>query len=73
MKKLDELRRRWRMSEDRLRLVTAVGDPGEVAEQARALLDAGLGGLIFNIADVHDLDSVALAGETLSGVVATPA
>jgi alkanesulfonate monooxygenase SsuD/methylene tetrahydromethanopterin reductase-like flavin-dependent oxidoreductase (luciferase family) len=72
VKKLDELRRRWRMSEDRLRLVTAVGDPGEVAERARALLDAGLDGLILSIADVHDVESVALVGETLSGVVATP-
>jgi F420-dependent oxidoreductase-like protein len=73
MERFEELRRRWRMPEERLRGVTAVGDPAEVAEQAQALLDAGLDGLIFSIADVHDLESVALAGETLSGVLAAAA
>jgi F420-dependent oxidoreductase-like protein len=45
--------------------VTA-GDPDTVTEKAAALLDAGLDGLIFNLPDAHDLDTVALAGETLS-------
>ena len=42
-----------------------LGDPDEVGEQVQALLDAGIDGLIFNMPDPHDLDSVALAGETL--------
>jgi hypothetical protein len=33
-------------------------------------LTAGLDGLLFNMADVQDLDLVALAGETLSKAVA---
>ena len=42
-----------------------VGDPDKIAEQASALLDAGLDALIFNMPDVHDLETVALVGETL--------
>jgi hypothetical protein len=38
-----------------------------VAEQAQALLGAGL---IFNMPDVEDLEAVALAGETLRRAVA---
>jgi F420-dependent oxidoreductase-like protein len=46
------------------------GDPDEVGEQVRALLDTGLDGIVFNLpADGHDLASVRLAGETLTGVV----
>jgi F420-dependent oxidoreductase-like protein len=42
-----------------------VGGPDEIAEQVQALLDAGLDGLIFNLPDAHDLESVALAGSVL--------
>jgi hypothetical protein len=42
------------------------GDPDGVAEQAAELLDAGLDGLIFSLPDASDLNSMALAGETLS-------
>ena len=55
--------------EDRLHAGSIVGDPDTVAEQAQALLDAGLDGLTFVIPDAHDLDSVALAGETLAPLV----
>ena len=48
-----------------------VGDPDDVAEQARAYLDAGLDGLMFNMPDAYDLESVALAGKALSAVVST--
>jgi F420-dependent oxidoreductase-like protein len=58
---------------DVVRTQMLVGDPDEVAERAQELLDAGLDGLIFNMPDVYDLESVALAGETLSRVVATRA
>lgn len=45
--------------------VTA-GGPDEVAAEVRDLLDAGLDGLMFNMPDAHDLDTVRLAGETLT-------
>jgi len=50
---------------DRLRNVLTVGTPDEVVEQVRALRDAGIEALILNMPDPYDLDSVALAGETL--------
>ena len=43
-----------------------VGDPDTVAEQARAYFDAGLDGLLFNMADAYDLETVALAGKALT-------
>ena len=48
-----------------------VGDPDEVAEQVQAYLDAGLDGITLSMPDVCDLESVALAGETLGAVVGT--
>jgi F420-dependent oxidoreductase-like protein len=56
---------------DRLAATGITGDPGEVAEQAQPFLDAGLDGLTFSMPEVHDLEQVALAGETLSAVVGT--
>jgi F420-dependent oxidoreductase-like protein len=47
-----------------------VGDPDAVAEQARTYLDAGMDGLIFNMPDAYDLESVALAGKALSTALA---
>ena len=42
------------------------GSPDEVAEQANALLEMGLNGMVFNMPfDGHDLDAVELAGKTL--------
>jgi F420-dependent oxidoreductase-like protein len=50
------------------------GDPDEVGEQASAVLGLGLDGLVVNmVADGHDLESVALAGEALARVVGAPA
>ncbi|MDQ1446153.1 MAG: hypothetical protein QOI20_2617 [Acidimicrobiaceae bacterium] len=46
-----------------------VGGPDEIAEQVQELLDAGLDGLVFNMPDAHELDSVRLAGEVLSKVL----
>ncbi len=49
------------------RLATAVnGDPDSVLEQVDAFLDAGLDGLLFNLPDVYDLETLNLAGRTLS-------
>jgi F420-dependent oxidoreductase-like protein len=54
------------MPEDRARSVGIVGDPDGLAEQAQAFLDAGLDGLTFSIADVHDVETVALVGRALA-------
>jgi alkanesulfonate monooxygenase SsuD/methylene tetrahydromethanopterin reductase-like flavin-dependent oxidoreductase (luciferase family) len=60
-------RRGW--SIEQYRAYSLVGTPDMVGEQARAYLDAGLEGLFFNMPDVYDLETVALAGKTLSSVV----
>ena len=49
------------------RAMVTAGDPDAVVEQVAALYDAGLDGVVFNIPDVRDLDTVRLAGETLTG------
>jgi F420-dependent oxidoreductase-like protein len=67
-RKVDILRARAQMPEERLRMMLTIGDPDEVAEQASALLDAGLDGLVFNMPDVEDIDTLTLAGETLAGL-----
>ena len=41
------------------------GTPDQVAEQAQAFLDVGIEGLTVILPDGHDLEAVALAGETL--------
>jgi F420-dependent oxidoreductase-like protein len=56
---------------ERLAANGLVGDPGEVAEQAQPFLDAGLDGLTFSMPQVHDLEQLALAGETLSELIGT--
>ena len=68
-RKLDELRRRPGVPERMLATLVA-GDPEAVAEQSTELLDAGLDGLIFNTPDAHDLETVALIGETLAPLMA---
>jgi F420-dependent oxidoreductase-like protein len=60
---------RAKMDPERLKLVLTLGDPDEVAEQVQALLDAGIEGFVFNLPNPQDLDTVALAGETLRRVV----
>jgi F420-dependent oxidoreductase-like protein len=55
---------------ERLQATLTVGDPDEVGERVRALFDAGLDGLVFNMPNPWDLDAVALAGETLSRAAA---
>jgi F420-dependent oxidoreductase-like protein len=56
---------RLKLDPDRLRQVLNVGTPDEIVEQVHTHLEAGLDGFVFNMPDPHDLDSVALAGETL--------
>jgi F420-dependent oxidoreductase-like protein len=57
--------------EDRVRTMGLVGGPDAIAEQVQTFLDAGLDGVTFSIYDVHDLETVALAGETVGAVVGT--
>jgi F420-dependent oxidoreductase-like protein len=57
---------RMALPEERLRMTLTCGDPDEVGEMVRALLEAGLDGLVFNMPDPYDADAVALAGETLA-------
>jgi F420-dependent oxidoreductase-like protein len=61
---------RMNIDPERLRMVLTLGGPNEIGEQVRALLDAGLDGLIFHMPSPYDLDTVALAGETLTRAVA---
>ena len=43
------------------------GDPDEVVGRVQELVALGLDGFVVNlVADAHDTDAVALAGETLS-------
>ena len=46
-------------------VVRGVGDVDTVLGTCQELLDAGVEGLIFNLADAHDLEAVAFVGETL--------
>ena len=57
------------VSEERIAAQSIVGDPDAVAEQVAAFLDAGLDGLVVNIPDVHDLETVARAGDILSRAI----
>jgi alkanesulfonate monooxygenase SsuD/methylene tetrahydromethanopterin reductase-like flavin-dependent oxidoreductase (luciferase family) len=66
--KLAAMRERG-VPEERLAAVVIAGDPDGVAEQVAAHLDAGLDGLVVNMPDVHDLETVALAGEVLAKAI----
>jgi F420-dependent oxidoreductase-like protein len=65
MRKLDAVKRSG-ISEERLRTLVMAGDADSLAEQTQAFLDVGIEGLTIRIPDVHDLETVALVGETLS-------
>jgi F420-dependent oxidoreductase-like protein len=61
-KKAEPLRARFG---ERFEVIGMAGGPDEVRAQARELRDAGLDGLIVNLPDAYDLETVALAGDTL--------
>ncbi len=68
-----EARRRGRlmaaargMDEARYRASVVEGGPDAVCEQVGAFLEAGLDGMVFNLDDAGDLDTVRLAGRTLT-------
>ncbi len=50
-----------------VRSTVTAGDPDRVVEAVGAFFDAGLDGLVFNMPDAYGIDSVALAGSTLTG------
>jgi F420-dependent oxidoreductase-like protein len=51
--------------EERIAATTA-GTPEQIVERAQAYRDVGIEGLTFSMPDVHDLEAVTLAGETLA-------
>jgi F420-dependent oxidoreductase-like protein len=63
--KVDAMRGFW--PEERIASITA-GTPHQILEVAQAYIDVGIEGLTFSMPDVHDLEAVALAGETLAPV-----
>jgi len=64
--KVTALARARGLDPDGLRAFVIAGDPDSVVEQVGDYLEAGLDGLVFNMADAQDLEPVRLAGETLS-------
>jgi F420-dependent oxidoreductase-like protein len=56
---------------ERIETMGLVGGPDKIAETVQSFLDAGLDGVTFSLFDVHDLEAVALAGETVGAVVGT--
>ena len=58
--------------DERRRPMAFVGGPERVREQIQELLDVGIEGVTISIPDVHDLDVVRMAGETIGPVVGSP-
>jgi F420-dependent oxidoreductase-like protein len=67
--KLDQMRRAG-VPEERVASVFA-GEADEVAERAHAFAEIGIEGMTVSLPDVHDLETVALAGRTLGPVFAS--
>jgi F420-dependent oxidoreductase-like protein len=51
---------------DMVRAYVTAGTPEQVVDQVGEFFDAGLDGLVFNMLDAHEIEPVALAGETLT-------
>ena len=47
---------------------TTAGTPDQILERAHAFRDVGIEGVTFTMPDVHDLEAVTLAGQTLAPV-----
>lgn len=52
----------------RIKGMFIVGDPDEVGGKVQELLDAGLDGIIVNLPDAYDLETVSLVGSTLASL-----
>jgi F420-dependent oxidoreductase-like protein len=68
--KLDAMRAAG-IPEERVAGATA-GTPEQVLERAHAYRDVGIDGITLSMPDVHDLEAVELAGETLAPVFNPP-
>lgn len=68
--KFDAALQRGGMDPARLKAMSLVGGPEEIAEAASAYRDVGIEGLTLMIPDAHDLEVVALAGEVLGPLFA---
>ena len=64
--KLDAMRAAG-VSEQRVAATTA-GTPAQILERAHAARDVGIEGLTCTMGDVHDLEALTIAGETLAPV-----
>jgi F420-dependent oxidoreductase-like protein len=53
----------------RVRGMFLIGDAAAIGEQVQELRDAGVDGLVCNFADPGNLDSIALGGEILTGIL----
>jgi alkanesulfonate monooxygenase SsuD/methylene tetrahydromethanopterin reductase-like flavin-dependent oxidoreductase (luciferase family) len=58
--------------DERRRAMAFVGGPERIREQIQELLDVGIEGVTISIPDVHDVDVVRAAGETIGPVVGSP-
>jgi hypothetical protein len=54
---------------ERIPMMT-VGDPDTIGEAATRLKDAGAEGMTLSLPDVHDLETLALVGQTLGPIFA---
>jgi F420-dependent oxidoreductase-like protein len=57
------------LPEERRAATLMAGDPDGVGEQVQAFLDAGVDGVTFSLPDVHDIETLTLAGETLAPLI----
>ncbi|MGH2583772.1 MAG: LLM class flavin-dependent oxidoreductase, partial [Dehalococcoidia bacterium] len=68
-RKAAALRAAMGVDEDTFRCRVLAGGPEAIMDQARSYLDLGLDGIFVNLPDTQDLETVALAGETLAKVM----
>jgi alkanesulfonate monooxygenase SsuD/methylene tetrahydromethanopterin reductase-like flavin-dependent oxidoreductase (luciferase family) len=67
-RKWDEWRQKRGIGAVTSRAGVFTGAPGEVSEQLRPWLAAGIDHIVFELPDADDPDTVALAGKTLAGL-----
>jgi F420-dependent oxidoreductase-like protein len=65
--RVEELASKRGMELETFRSTVTAGDPDGIVDQVGAFFDAGLDGLVFNLPDAYELDTVSLAGSTLTG------
>jgi F420-dependent oxidoreductase-like protein len=55
------------LPEERIAML-AIGDPDAIGERAQALADVGIEGMTISLPDVHDPESIELAGKAIGSV-----